>query len=123
MKLTEKEWEQVDNIVDKVGCSIEEAIDIMRADQDINQGKRVAFDLSPEDEKAAKRFINSTEKKKTVRNRAEDAVKRSFIAEIATFLGEKVDNLEITNPERVISFTFGDEKYEIILQKKRKPKI
>lgn len=124
--LTDKELAKVDELVETLDCSIAEAVDILKADREINQGKRVEFDLSPEEEKAAKKYANSTEKKKTVRKRAEDAVKRNFITEIATFLGENwsnLSNLEVVNPERVVSFEFDGEKYEIILQKKRKPKI
>ena len=125
--LTEKELERVDELVETLDCSIAEAVDIIKADRDINQGKRVEFDLSKEEEKKAKKYANSTEKtKKAPPKRAEDAVKRSFIAEIAQFLGENwntLSNLAITNPERIISFEFDDEKYEIILQKKRKPKV
>lgn len=125
--LTEKELERVDELVETLDCSIAEAVDIIKADRDINQGKRVEFDLSKEEEKKAKKYANSTEKtKKAPPKRAEDAVKRSFITEIAQFLGENwntLSNLAITNPERIISFEFDDEKYEIILQKKRKPKV
>jgi len=124
--LTEKELARVDKLVEEHDFSIAEAVDIVKADREIDKGKRVEFDLSPEEEKAAKKYANSTEKKKTVRKRAEDAVKRNFIAEIAQFLGENyntLSNLEIVNPERVVSFEFDGEKYEIILQKKRKPKI
>ena len=124
--LTEKELARVDKLVEEHDFSIAEAVDIVKADREIDKGKRVDFDLSPEEEKAAKKYANSTEKKKTVRKRAEDAVKRSFIAEIAQFLGENyntLSNLEVVNPERVVSFEFDGEKYEIILQKKRKPKI
>lgn len=124
--LTEKELARVDKLVEEHDFSIAEAVDIVKADREIDKGKRVEFDLSPEEEKAAKKYANSTEKKKTVRKRAEDAVKRGFIAEIARFLGENyntLSNLEVVNPERVVSFEFDGEKYEIILQKKRKPKI
>lgn len=124
--LTEKELARVDKLVEEHDFSIAEAVSIVKADREIDKGKRVEFDLSPEEEKAAKKYANSTEKKKTVRKRAEDAVKRNFIAEIAQFLGENwsnLSNLEIVNPERVVSFEFDGEKYEIILQKKRKPKI
>lgn len=124
--LTEKELARVDKLVEEHDFSIAEAVDIVKADREIDKGKRVDFDLSPEEEKAAKKYANSTEKKKTVRKRAEDAVKRNFIAEIAQFLGENyntLSNLEVVNPERVVSFEFDGEKYEIILQKKRKPKI
>lgn len=125
MKLTEKEWAKVDDIVDRCHCSIEEAIQVLQDDKAIDQGKRMYFDCSLEEEKALKKaYVNCTEKTlKKPRTRAENPTKRGFIAEIAEILAEKVDNLEVTNPERVISFAFGDEKYEIILQQKRKPKI
>ena len=124
--LSEKELARVDDLVENHDFSIADAVDIVKADREIDQGKRVEFDLSPEEEKAAKKYANSTEKKKTARTRAEDAVKRNFIAEIAQFLGENwenISNLEVVNPERVISFEFDNEKYEILLQKKRKPKV
>ena len=123
MKLTEKEWEQVDSIVDKLGCSIEDAIQILQDDKAINSGKRMEFDLSPEDEKEAKKWGNSTEKKKTVRKRAENPTKRNIIQEMFAVLEDLADKAEISNPERIISFEIGDDKYEIILQMKRKPKI
>ena len=125
--LTKAELDKVDELVESLDISIAEAVDIIKADKDINQGKRVEFDLSAEEEKAAKKYANSTEKtKKAPPKRAEDAVKRGFIAEIAQFLVENyktAENIEVVNPERIISFEFDNEKYEIILQKKRKPKV
>lgn len=125
--LTKAELDKVDELVESLDISIAEAVDIIKADKEINQGKRVEFDLSAEEEKAAKKYANSTEKtKKAPPKRAEDAVKRGFIAEIAQFLVENyktAENIEVVNPERIISFEFDNEKYEIILQKKRKPKV
>ena len=125
--LTKAELDRVDELVESLDISIAEAVDIIKADKEINQGKRVEFDLSAEEEKAAKKYANSTEKtKKAPPKRAEDAVKRGFIAEIAQFLVENyktAENIEVVNPERIISFEFDNEKYEIILQKKRKPKV
>ena len=47
-------------------------------------------------------------------------------AELATFLTENsqfsIENFEILNAERQISFKIGDETYEITLAQKRKPK-
>ena len=123
MKLSEKEWEQVDKIVDNLGCSIEDAIQVLQADKDINSGKRVEFDLSPEEEKQAKKWGNSTEKRKVERKRAENPTKRMIIGEMFAVLDDIADKTEISNPERIISFEIGDDKYEIILQMKRKPKI
>ena len=125
--LTKAELDRVDELVESLDISIAEAVDIIKADKEINQGKRVEFDLSAEEEKKAKKYANSTEKtKKAPPKRAEDAVKRGFIAEIAQFLVENyktAENIEVVNPERIISFEFDNEKYEIILQKKRKPKV
>ena len=123
VKLSDKEWAKVDDIVEKTGCSIQDAIDMIQADKDIDSGKRVAFDLSPEDEKAAKKYANSTEKKKTVRQRAENPTKRAIIAEMFAVLEDIADNVAVTNPERMISFEIGDNKYEIMLTQKRKPKV
>lgn len=96
---------------------------MIQADKDIDSGKRVVFDLSPEDEKAAKKYANSTEKKKTVRQRAENPTKRAIIAEMFAVLEDIADNVAVTNPERMISFEIGDNKYEIMLTQKRKPKV
>ena len=113
--------------MESLDISIAEAVDIIKADKEINQGKRVEFDLSPEEEKAAKKYANSTEKtQKKPKTRKEDAVKRAFIAETAQFIIENwknAENVEVSNPERIISFEFDGEKYEFILQKKRKPKV
>ena len=46
-ELTEKEWAKVDNLVDKLECSIDEAIDILDADKAIDRNQKVDFDLSP----------------------------------------------------------------------------
>lgn len=123
MKLTEKEWARVDEIVDKCGCSIDEALDMLKADKEIDKGNRVEFDLSIEDEKAAKKWGNSTEKKKVERKRAENPTKRMIINEIYAVLDDIAENVAIANPERIVTFEIGADKYEIILQMKRKPKI
>lgn len=120
----------------KCGFSEEEIADIVKCDDAIDHGERMPFDLTPEQEKAAKKFVNAeTRKAPTVyeldntngkRNRKENATKASIIAEIATFLTEKAEilceNVEITNKERVIAFKCGDNQFEITLTQKRKPK-
>ena len=125
--LSKAELDKVDELVESLDISIAEAVDIIKADKEINQGKRVEFDLPPEEEKAAKKYANSNEKTlKKPKTRKEDAVKRAFIAETAQFIIENwktAKNVEVSNPERIISFEFDDEMYEFILQKKRKPKV
>lgn len=62
----------------------------------------------------------------TQRQRKENATKAGIIAEIAEFLEKNsqfsVENLQITNKERQISFIIGGETYEFTLVQKRKPK-
>lgn len=123
---------QKEKIMRILGVSDSEADDILASDKAIDQGKRVDFDLSPEQEKLAKKFANAgTRKAPTVykfdqRKRKENPTKAAIIAEIATFLTENsenaCENVEITNKERQISFKIGFESYELTLVQKRKSK-
>ena len=60
-ELTEKEWAKVDNLVDKLECSIDEAIDILDADKAIDRNQKVDFDLSTEEHKQAMTLDNVKE--------------------------------------------------------------
>jgi hypothetical protein len=115
---------QVAKLMKTLGCTREEAIDIIQADSDIDHGKRVSFDLSPEDEKRAKKYANcDTHKrvKKTV-ERKPDEEKEAIVAEIAEFFDKKsgfsTENVEIINKNRQIRFSIGENWYEITLVKK-----
>lgn len=67
-------------------------------------------------------------RKKPVRK--PDYIKRELISFLYETLSDwgldldcgQLNNVEITNPERMIAFTLKDDKYEITLSKKRKPK-
>ena len=57
--------------------------------------------------------------------RKPDMVKRMLIEGLAKYMNEayaEVRNVEVTNIERIIAFSIGDDNYEITLSKKRKPK-
>lgn len=115
---------QVAKLMKTLGCTREEAIDIIQADSDIDHGKRVSFDLSVEDEKRAKKYANcDTHKrvKKTV-ERKPDEEKEAIVAEIAEFFDKKsgfsTENVEIINKNRQIRFSIGKNWYEITLVKK-----
>ena len=70
--------------------------------------------------KTAYNFDTSTKKKK------ENPTKSNIIALLATILAENGDfsaeNVEITNKERQIAFTVGENAFELTLVQKRKPK-
>ena len=127
---------QISRIMQGLKCGRDEAIEIFFADKAIDRGERMEFDLPPELEKEAKKMANVTERKRktpTVYNfdtskkkRKENPTKSGIISEIAKFLQEQsenaCENVNITNPERQIAFTIGENSYEFTLVQKRKPK-
>lgn len=118
---------QVERIMRNLKCSREEAEQIVADDKAIDRGERMDFDLTPEQEKQAKKYANTGTRKtdgaKTERKRKENPTKASVIAEISKFLAENgYDFVEITNKERQIAFKIGENAYELTLVQKRKAK-
>lgn len=118
---------QVERIMRNLKCSKEEAEQIIADDKAIDRGERMAFDLSPEAEKQAKKYANTgtrqTSGQKTERKRKENPTKATIIAEIAKFLAENgYEMVNVTNKERQIAFKVGENDYELTLVQKRKPK-
>ena len=127
---------QVEKIMRLLHCTEEEAKEVIAYDKAIDKSKaseRMEHDLPPEKEKEAiKMFANTkTKKAPTVykfdkRERKANPTKASIISELAKFLENDsenaVENLAITNAERVIAFTIGENNFEITLTQKRKPK-
>lgn len=129
-ELTEKEWTKVDNLVDKLECSIDEAVDILDADKAIDRNQKVDFDLSPEEHKQAMKLANVKEhtvkKSNVYRPRKPNATKGEIITGLSKFLTEMAEfevlDEEITNKERTIMFTSNGNRYELTLIQKRAPK-
>ena len=91
--MTEKEKAHIDHLVDTLGCSLAEAIDIVEKDKIIDKGGRTEFDLSKEAEKMAKKFANvGTRKAPTVykfdkkENRKANPTKEGIIEVLAETL-------------------------------------
>ena len=63
-------------------------------------------------------------KKRKPPTRKPDETKRMLIAALENCISTlgMTENVEVTNIERIIMFNIGDDKYEITLGKKRKPK-
>lgn len=124
--------EHIQRIMEGLGCSKEEAEDVAKWDKVIDQGGRTPFDLDPETEKMAKKMANVTERKRPAnyefskRERKENPTKSGIIAELAEFLEKNsqfaIENVEITNKERMIAFKCGENCYEVTLIQKRKAK-
>ena len=113
-----------------LGISEEEAKALIEADKAIDKGEKMDFDLTPEQAKNAKKYAKTGTKKPTVykfdtekaKNRKKDDEKGEFISKIAEFIGKFVQNVEIVNAEREISFEIGENSYSLTLTKHRKPK-
>jgi hypothetical protein len=129
----EKEYEAlIEKHIKSLGCTREEAIDVIETDKIIDKGGRTKYDLPIEVEKMAMKMSAVDERKaKTADNkrgkvRAENPTKSGIIAEIAEYLTENcgfaTENVVITNKERQIAFKIGENDYEFTLVQKRKPK-
>ena len=131
----------------KLGYSDEEIQQMLTDDKAVDRGEILEWDLSKEDHKKAMKYANVQEKQKKPAETAEKSAKKSgtaynfdtsgkkkkenptkanIIALLATILTENGDfsaeNVEITNKERQIAFTVGDNAFELTLVQKRKPK-
>ena len=123
---------QQEKLMRVLGCTEEEALDIISNDKAIDQGKRVDFDLDPKREKMAKKMANAGTKKPTVYNfdtkdkkRKENLTKAGIIQylfECLTNSENACKTVEITNKERQISFKIGENDFELTLVQKRAKK-
>lgn len=117
---------QIERIMRSLGVTEAEAKLIAEEDKAIDRGERMDFDLSPEAEKAAKKMANvgtrKTASEPVERKRKENFTKANVIAEVAKFLENLGENVQITNKERQITFSIGSEDFEFTLVQKRKPK-
>ena len=119
----------VENLMRILGCSEEEAKQILADDKKIDQGEKL-FELTPEQQKASKKARQTGTKKKTVysfdtskRKRKENPDK-AFLIEIfkKALESQEATNIEIINPEREMSFNFNDVVYKIVLSVPRNKK-
>ena len=121
---------QKERIMEILKVSAHEADEILAYDKLVEQGKPTPYDFSKEQEKATRKYRQADRKRPNYqfsqRERKPNATKGGLIAELATFLSENsefsVENLQITNKERMIAFQIGDERFELTLIQKRKPK-
>ena len=128
-----KKAERVKEIMRLLDCSEEDALDVVETDEIIDKGGRTKYDLTKEQEKIAMKIsaVNERTAKNQAENkrgkvRAENPTKSGIISNLAEFLNEMsnflCENVEITNKERQIAFTCGENSYELTLVQKRKPK-
>ena len=114
---------KIKTLMKNLGCTYEEALEIIADDEAIDKGQKL-FELSDEQKKVAKNLTKTvavkTKESKTPRKRAENPEKRMIIDEIFTVLTEIGENVVKTNAEREVSFTIGEKNYSITLIQHRK---
>lgn len=114
--------ERIDHLVDKLGCSIAEAKDIIRCDKLIDAGRN-PFPLTKEQQAASKKYTTTGTKKPTAykletREKKPNSIKRHLM-EIVKNLFQDYKDFEIINPERQLRFTYEGKTYEVTLTEKR----
>lgn len=122
--------QQLALFMQKLDISREEAEQLFEYDRAVDKGEKTEHDLTPEQEKAARKYTRADRKppayKFTTRERKPNATKGAIIAALATFLAEteafSAENIEIVNKERQIRFQSAGETFELTLVQKRKPK-
>ena len=113
---------KIDKLVNLLGCSMSEALDIIESDYRIDKGEKL-FELSPEQKKAAKSATITTSgkaRKKTERIKKSDNNKLSLMNNIIDSLNNCVQDINVINPEREITFMYNDKKYKLVLSAPRK---
>ena len=120
---------RINELMSLLGCTEDEAKDIIETDKAIDRGERVYFDLDKEKEKEAIKMANvGTRKKPTVydfskRERKADTTKEGVIQQIADFLTENgYADVEIVNKSKLITFKIGTDTYKLDLIRQRQPK-
>lgn len=108
----------------------EEAQEILAYDKAVDATDKAClpFDLNADQNKVAQSYTRTGTRKhtKVKKTRKPNATKRELINAFADFLVENplfsIENVVITNAERMISFQIGNDSFEITLVQKRKPK-
>ena len=113
---------QVEKLINLLGCSMSEALDIIKSDEQIDKGKKL-FELTPEQKKAAKSATITTSgkaRKKTERIKKSDNNKLSLMNNIIDSLNNCAQDINVINPEREITFMYNEKKYKLVLSVPRK---
>lgn len=123
----------INNLMNKLSCTREEALDIIATDKAINGGAD-PFPLDSEQKKVVQKMLRTTGTRKmknpTIykfedgRQRKANPQKEAIISELAQLLNESnqndYTNVEITNKNRQIAFSIGEKSFELTLVEKRK---
>lgn len=116
--------EQVKTLMEKLDLTEEQALSVLEWDSKIDKGEPLG-ELS-QDGKQVEREMKQTRSvdaygKTRVRAQKQDQEKREIVSIIADALlgGLPIEDLEITNEERELTFRFQNRKFKIVLSAPR----
>lgn len=115
------------------GMSESEARETVLYDMDIEAGKATEFDLTPEQQKVAKKYTNTGTKKRPTeyqfskRERKPNETKRHIMGDVKTlFHGLELNGICkgvcLSNPERTLDFEMDGKQYTLTLTEHRAKK-
>ena len=112
---------EIQKLMKTLGCTKEEALEILEADKAIDKGEKL-FELSPEQEKEAKKARGTGTKKPTVynfdttkRKRKENPDKQELMKIFAEALKNVSNTVEMINSERELTFNYNGVGYKLTL--------
>lgn len=124
--------EQIQKMMKNLGLTEQEARELLADDAKVDRGEKMAFDLTPEQEKNAKKARATGTKKPTAykfekRKRKENSEKREILNWVLDLFKNLtndglVENAELVNPERQVDFHIGNNHYSLTLICHRPPK-
>lgn len=112
--------ERIEKMMKTLGLTEQEAWELLADDAKVDKGQKMAFDLTPEQEKNAKKARATGTKKPTAykfenRKRKENPEKRDILKALFELAEDCWDNAELVNPERQIDFHLNGNHYSITL--------
>ena len=119
--------EQIQKMMKNLGLTEQEARELLADDAKVDKGQKMAFDLTPEQEKNAKKARATGTKKPTAykfenRKRKENPEKRDILKALFELAEDCWDGAELVNPERQVDFRLNGNHYSITLTCHRPPK-
>ena len=116
----------IEQLMQKLGCSREEAVALMRDDEEVDKMpmSEVNSDLSEEQKKAVKKATITGSKKRTAVNRERkiDLEKLALIQIIENALRTVADFVQDRKNETDLHFAYKGNEYSVKLTKHRPPK-
>lgn len=113
--------DRLDFLVEKLGCSLNEAAEIVASDKAIDKGND-PYPLTKEQKQAVRKATQATSGKPKAHGwkRTANHDKQKIILTITKALEGMIEQLEIVNCERELTFIYKDVKYKLVLSCPRK---